>query len=97
VFFYLIVASCSDISYAAKLCDNLILGGQSDWFLPSRDELNIMTKNLFTSGGYWSSSQNGTYEAFSVYYCPIGSTSCGSGCTNGARNNNLMVRAARAF
>lgn len=61
----LIVAGCNEASFAAKLCNDLVLGGQSDWFLPSRDELNLMYKNLHTNNqgnfntsyAYWSSSQ----------------------------------------
>jgi hypothetical protein len=43
-----IVKGCvtSDIT-AAELADDLVLGGQSDWFLPSKDELNALCKWAF--------------------------------------------------
>jgi len=57
---------------AAQLCDSLNLGGLTDWFLPSKDELNFMYINLamndignFKKTGdwpadyYWSSSAEG--------------------------------------
>jgi len=39
-----IVAGCAESGVAAKLADALIFGGKSDWFLPSRDELNELCK-----------------------------------------------------
>jgi hypothetical protein len=52
-----IVANCNDASFAAKSCDNLVLGGQSDWFLPSYYELQLMIQTLNLSGIYWSSTE----------------------------------------
>lgn len=36
--------------YAAKKCLNHEAGGNDDWFLPSRDELDLMHKNLKLQG-----------------------------------------------
>ena len=58
--------NCDEES-AAKLCTAYKGGGKNDWFLPSRDELNLIYTNLYKAkvGGfayqgyqaYWSSSE----------------------------------------
>jgi hypothetical protein len=61
----LIVAGCNEAGFAAKLCNDLVSGGQSDWFLPSIDELNLMYINMhlnsqgnFNTSAYnWSSTE----------------------------------------
>jgi hypothetical protein len=93
----LIVAGCNEASFAAKLCDNLTLGGQTDWFLPSRDELYLMYENLhlnnqgnFTLSDYWSSSEYDGNLAwrFNFYYVLA---------ANVYKNEVYYVRAVRAF
>ena len=91
-----IIAGCSETGIAASLCHNLTLGGYSDWYLPSIDELNKLYQNRLAIGGfsttndYWSSSEfNGPYAWFlyfadgSLYY--------------GGKNLNTNVRAIRSF
>jgi len=63
---------CTTSGTAADICANLSLGGYSDWFLPSKDELNLMYENLkiFGVGGfadnyYWSSSE---YDAGHAWF-----------------------------
>jgi hypothetical protein len=96
----LIVAGCNEVSYAAKLCNDLVFGGQTDWFLPSQDELNLMYKNLYfpnqgnfnISAGYWSSSEYNNTAAYGIILNPnilFGYT--------GPKNYSPHVRAVRAF
>jgi hypothetical protein len=65
-----IVSILGNGSYAAKLCDDYMLNGYNDWFLPSKDELKLMyTKRLIIGGfnpdaSYWSSSENNYFNAW---------------------------------
>jgi DUF1680 family protein len=64
-----ILAACSDASSAAALCANLSVNGVRGWFLPSRDELALMYRNLKAAGlgnfsasapdnvSYWTATQ----------------------------------------
>jgi hypothetical protein len=101
----LIVAGCNQPkNNAAKLCDNLVLGGQNDWFLPSIDELYLMYNNLHlnslggfaTDASYWSSSATG-FDAWFATFPDL--TFLGSGLGRGTdwRGNQLRVRAVRAY
>jgi Protein of unknown function (DUF1566) len=64
-----ILAACSDPGTAAKACDTYENNGYSDWFLPSKDELNLMYPQRsfipdMSSGTYWSSSQYDDNDAY---------------------------------
>ena len=83
-------------AYAAKLCDDLVLNGYSDWYLPSKDELNMLYQNRHLIGGlsdayYWSSSENtNSIYAWCQYFA-------NGGQTNVNKNFICRVRAVRTF
>ena len=99
-----IEAGCTTAGIAADICANLTLGGYSDWFLPSKDELNKMYLNigqgnalgLGNVGGfayyyYWSSTEYDSYMAWIQYFAT------GAQYGYGKFDFNLNVRAVRAF
>ena len=64
-----IMNGCSEAGIAARLCGDLVLGGYSDWYLPSKDELNLLYLNKvaiggFASSSYWSSTEANANEAW---------------------------------
>jgi len=95
-----IVAGCSDPNTAAKICDNLVLNGYSDWFLPSKDEFDLIYSNIYLQGissfsfsifNYWcSSEQQKPYAWCKQFMQPFN-------WTNDNKNSNNYVRAVRAF
>jgi hypothetical protein len=98
-----IVSGCSETAIAARICADLTLGEYDDWFLPSKDELNLMYDNIgqgnvlelgnvgnFANNYYWSSTEYGDNIAWV------------QGFDDGDKNyytkgNAYYVRAVRAF
>jgi len=83
---------------AAKACADYRGGGEDDWFLPSKDELDLMYRNLkannfggFQGSYFWSSSQDNNYNHLAW----------GQNSDNGNQGTNYKfsgsVRAVRAF
>lgn len=63
----IVAAIGANYSYAPQLCYNLNAYGYSDWYLPSKDELNCLYNNGYTVGltyYVWSSSEYGTSLAW---------------------------------
>ena len=94
-----IITGCTTAGIAAKICDDLILGDYSDWYLPSRDELNLMYINLSQNGlggfdsltPHWSSTELDANSAF-IQYLDNGSP------TQSNKDYDFyLVRAVRAF
>ena len=82
-------------SYAAGLARAYAGGGYTDWYLPSKDELNKLYLNKTAIGGfanntYWSSTENGNNFAWFQYF-NVGDLS------STTKANSFSVRAIRAF
>ena len=90
-----IMAGCATAGIAARLCGDLVLGGYSDWYLPSNDELNKLYINQVAVGGfsssyYWSSSEVDDFFAWLQNF--------DSGLQDyNAKDGPGCVRAVRAF
>ncbi len=82
-------------SYAADLCTSYAGGGFHDWFLPSKDELNQLYKQMSKVGGfsatnYWSSTEVSKSKAVDQEF--------GEGYQfKDEKTFTLNVRAVRAF
>jgi len=90
-----IVNGCITAGIAARICNDLSLNGYDDWYLPSKNELNLMyTQKIviggFTSNNYWSSSENDSNFSWAQSF--------GVGTQNSSYKGNLnYVRAIRSF
>ena len=79
------LAACAEPGTAAHLCANLSVNGIRGWFLPSRDELALMYRNLKAAGigdfrdvgitdnfTYWASSQQTADMAAHIDFADLG-------------------------
>lgn len=94
-----IIAAQGSGNYAAIAAKNYIQGGYKDWYLPSKDELNLIYQNLKVKGlgnlnndFYWSSSEFNVNAAYRQVFTNQGGVDAGwKYFTNGT------VRPVRAF
>jgi len=101
-----IAAGCFTSSAATK-CLDLNIDGYSDWFLPSKDELNLIYQNIgpgnalgVNLGGFgnlpkvfWSSSESSAYSAAAHFFDNAGSNPI----NNAGKNVNNYIRCVRDF
>ena len=92
-----IVAVLGDGSYAAKICQDMVLNNYDDWFLPSQDELDVMHGLRSTIGDfitrlrYWSSSEGNASSSYIQYFDNSGYQ------RTSEKSNTWRVRPIRAF
>jgi hypothetical protein len=93
-------------NYPAKICDDLVLNGFSDWFLPSLQEFDCIWKSLSASEQkynlkgqfYWTSSEVIATESNQSCYAWAQSIYTGEQANWWSKDNNTpYVRAVRAF
>ena len=96
------VNACTELNIAAKICDNLVMNGYSDWYLPSigdmaklRTGLYLSNSGLFlgnftTGSSYFTSTETSSTSAAEFYIA--------SGANGGISKSLLFpVRAIRSF
>jgi len=89
------LANAAAMNFAAKFCDQLIVDGYNDFYMPSEDELSMMYFRRYQIGNfgtktYWSSTETEWKRARCITF------------NNGAvltrdKNNPYCVRAIRSF
>lgn len=90
-----IIGQAGHTASAAKLCKDYAGGGMTDWFLPSKDELNqLYAQKAVVSGFaddyYWSSSEDDDNSA-------RGQSFSSGGQGDYPKDYDFRVRAVRAF
>ncbi len=95
----LINTTCQPFNGATRKCESLILNDKSDWYLPSKNELNLIYQNLYlknlgslSNGAYWSSTESSANNAWRQNF-----TLATPNQTIASKIDNNYVRAIRSF
>lgn len=94
----IVVTEANYVNRGAKICNDLVLNGYSDWFMPGRDKLNKIYLNRYLIGGfsnvgnYWSSS-----ECRGINATGFGFDNGDNGYGCGTKNDQNNIRAIRVF
>ncbi|AEA42684.1 DUF1566 domain-containing protein [Fluviicola taffensis] len=86
--------------YASKVCQNLVLNGYSDWYLPTYGELyivinsGVITESTYTNKIYWTSYEENKPSALTAKIKSGGNVLSGQAYQ---KNVLLPVRAIRKF
>ncbi len=105
-----IINNCAG-NIAARICYNLILNGYDDWYLPSKNELNLLYTNLYLNGlGNFNTSTLLNYGYKGIYWSSTDGEQTGDAAwvqwflqnwqgtyDIGIKNNQILVRAVRSF
>jgi hypothetical protein len=92
------IGNNNDGTVAAKICDDAVINGFEDWFLPTEDVFILMYHCLYLQGignihldEYWASDWHGAFVDLSridLYY---------SGSSSRDTNSHIFIRPVRAF
>jgi hypothetical protein len=94
-----IVSGCATAGIAARLCSDLVEGGYSDWYLPSRDEMEKLNQNQGAIGNldginYQTSTQYYLFPSTNIWwinFIPV------NGQSHTSKTFEAWVRPVRSF
>lgn len=91
-----IMAGCAEAGIAARLCGDLVLNGFSDWYLPSKDELEKLYINRGAIGGFTSLNYLSSSE-YDLNFAWAQAFNDGAQYVEFKYSSLVVVRAVRAF
>ncbi len=104
----LVAAVCNLGTYswseAKTICDDLVINGYDDWYLPSKDELQSLYSNLYKLGiggfyseKYWSSTEQQGTNSYGSSAWPFNFSYGGAYNSINKDDTSILIRAVRTF